>query len=134
MAQSARDIAVVILAAGQGTRMKSARAKVLHELCGRPMLGHVLSEAEALAPSRLLVVVGRDADDDRATLPLLARGLRRKAPHLTTGSQGAAPDHGRDRGDGVEDRLPDRHAVPERASELLGPKQKIDWAGPDYAS
>ncbi len=66
MAQSARDIAVVILAAGQGTRMKSARAKVLHELCGRPMLGHVLSEAEALAPSRLLVVVGRDADEVRA--------------------------------------------------------------------
>ena len=36
------SLAVVILAAGQGTRMKSSRAKVLHELCGRSMLGHVV--------------------------------------------------------------------------------------------
>jgi len=57
-----RELAVLILAAGQGTRMKSRRAKVLHDLCGRPMLGHVLAAAEALSPARLQVVVGRDAD------------------------------------------------------------------------
>ena len=57
-----RELAVVILAAGQGTRMKSRRAKVLHELCGRSMLGHVVSAAEDLGPSRLIVVVGRDAE------------------------------------------------------------------------
>ena len=57
-----RSTAVIILAAGQGTRMKSRRAKVLHELCGRPMLGYVLDAARALEPSRLIVVVGRDAD------------------------------------------------------------------------
>jgi len=51
----------IILAAGQGTRMKSGRAKVLHELCGRSMLGHVMASAEALSPERLIVVVGRDA-------------------------------------------------------------------------
>ena len=53
---------MVILAAGQGTRMKSRRAKVLHELCGRSMLGHVVSAAETLAPARLIVVVGRDSE------------------------------------------------------------------------
>jgi bifunctional UDP-N-acetylglucosamine pyrophosphorylase/glucosamine-1-phosphate N-acetyltransferase len=59
-------VAVIVLAAGKGTRMKSGRAKVLHGLCGRPMLGHVLAAVEAFAPQRLLVVVGRDADEVRA--------------------------------------------------------------------
>ncbi len=58
-------LAVIVLAAGRGTRMKSRRAKVLHELCGRPMLGHVLSTVEALEPERLVVVVGPDADEVR---------------------------------------------------------------------
>jgi bifunctional UDP-N-acetylglucosamine pyrophosphorylase/glucosamine-1-phosphate N-acetyltransferase len=62
MSDSQRPIAVIILAAGHGTRMKSRRPKVLHELCGRPMLGHVLGIAETLAPERLIVVIGRDAD------------------------------------------------------------------------
>ncbi len=60
------DTAVIILAAGQGTRMKSRRAKVLHEICGVPLLGHVLRSARALAPSRLLIVVGRDAEEVEA--------------------------------------------------------------------
>ena len=62
MPDGIRDIAVVILAAGQGTRMKSRRAKVLHDLCGRSILEHVVRSAEALEPSRLAVVVGRDAE------------------------------------------------------------------------
>ena len=60
------DTAVIVLAAGQGTRMKSSRAKILHEICGVPMLGHVLRNAKALAPSRLLVVIGKDADQVEA--------------------------------------------------------------------
>ena len=60
------DTAVIVLAAGQGTRMKSRRAKVLHELCGVSMLGHVLRNAKALSPSRLIVVIGRDAEEVRA--------------------------------------------------------------------
>lgn len=60
-----REIAVVILAAGQGTRMKSGLAKVLHEVAGRPLLGHVIHVAESLGPARLLTVVGRDADQVR---------------------------------------------------------------------
>ena len=46
--------------------MKSRRAKVLHEICGIPMLGHVLRNAKALSPSRLIVVVGHDADEMRS--------------------------------------------------------------------
>jgi len=60
------DTAVIVLAAGQGARMKSRRAKVLHEICGVPMLGHVLRNAKALSPSRLIVVIGRDADEVRS--------------------------------------------------------------------
>lgn len=57
-----RPLAVVILAAGQGKRMKSGLVKVLHELCGRPMLAYPLDVADALAPERLVVVVGRDSE------------------------------------------------------------------------
>lgn len=62
MSARTRETAVVILAAGQGTRMKSDLAKVLHPLCGRPLLHHCLAAAEATAPSRLVVIVGRDAE------------------------------------------------------------------------
>ena len=60
------ETTVIVLAAGQGTRMKSRRAKVLHELCGVPMLGHVLRSARALSPARLAVVVGKDAGEVEA--------------------------------------------------------------------
>ena len=50
--------AVIVLAAGEGTRMKSSTPKVLHEVCGRPMLGHALAAARELAPRQLAVVVG----------------------------------------------------------------------------
>ncbi len=50
--------AVVVLAAGQGTRMRSRTPKVLHELGGRSMLGHVLAAAEPLGAARTVVVVG----------------------------------------------------------------------------
>ena len=50
--------AVVILAAGEGTRMKSRTPKVLHTLSGRSLLGHCLVAADELSPQRLVVVVG----------------------------------------------------------------------------
>ncbi|WP_078912696.1 bifunctional UDP-N-acetylglucosamine diphosphorylase/glucosamine-1-phosphate N-acetyltransferase GlmU [Streptomyces sp. NRRL S-646] len=53
-----RPAAVVVLAAGEGTRMKSATPKVLHELCGRSLVGHVLAAARELEPENLVVVVG----------------------------------------------------------------------------
>jgi len=52
------DLAVVILAAGKGTRMKSKLHKVLHPLGGRPMLLHLMDTLETLAPSRKVIVVG----------------------------------------------------------------------------
>ncbi|MFE6333752.1 bifunctional UDP-N-acetylglucosamine diphosphorylase/glucosamine-1-phosphate N-acetyltransferase GlmU [Streptomyces sp. NPDC057798] len=53
-----RPAAVVVLAAGEGTRMKSATPKVLHEICGRSLVGHVLAAARELQPENLIVVVG----------------------------------------------------------------------------
>lgn len=60
------NLAVVILAAGQGTRMKSALPKVLHEAAGQPLLEHVLRAAAGLEPTRTLVVVGHGADEVEA--------------------------------------------------------------------
>ena len=56
------EIAVVLLAAGKGTRMKSRLAKVLHPIAGRPMLAYPLAAAEGLRPARLVVVVGTEAE------------------------------------------------------------------------
>ena len=53
-----RPAAVIVLAAGEGTRMKSRIPKVLHPLCGRSMLGHVLVAASELDPRRIVVVAG----------------------------------------------------------------------------
>lgn len=50
--------AVIVLAAGGGTRMKSSKSKLLHTVAGRPMLGWALDAAQALNPERLVVVVG----------------------------------------------------------------------------
>ena len=61
-----RPLAVLVLAAGKGTRLKSSRPKVLHEVCGRSLLGYPVAAAESLKPSRLLVVVGPEADEVRA--------------------------------------------------------------------
>lgn len=54
------DTAVLVLAAGPGTRMRSDTPKVLHTLAGRSMLSHVLHAIAKLAPQRLIVVLGHD--------------------------------------------------------------------------
>ncbi|MGS0687524.1 bifunctional UDP-N-acetylglucosamine diphosphorylase/glucosamine-1-phosphate N-acetyltransferase GlmU [Nakamurella sp. GG22] len=67
--------AVIVLAAGAGTRMKSDRPKVLHELAGKPMLWHALRSAAGLGPERLVAVLGHGRErvgqflDDSADLP-----------------------------------------------------------------
>ncbi len=56
-------LSVVVLAAGLGTRMKSRRAKVLHELAGLPLITHVVRTAQTLDPQTILVVVGHQAQE-----------------------------------------------------------------------
>jgi bifunctional UDP-N-acetylglucosamine pyrophosphorylase/glucosamine-1-phosphate N-acetyltransferase len=56
------DLTVIVLAAGGGTRMKSATAKVLHQIGGRSMVGHVLTAVQALAPARIVAVVGHQRE------------------------------------------------------------------------
>src|SRR5262245_62790050 len=60
-----RPVAAILLAAGLGTRMRSARAKVLHELGGLPLLRYPLAAVGALAPESIVVVVGHQADEVR---------------------------------------------------------------------
>src|SRR5208282_3465741 len=59
---SASKVSAVVLAAGEGTRMRSARPKPLHRLCGRPMVLHVLDALAEVEVSRVVVVVGHRAE------------------------------------------------------------------------
>jgi bifunctional UDP-N-acetylglucosamine pyrophosphorylase/glucosamine-1-phosphate N-acetyltransferase len=59
----------IVLAAGQGKRMRSALPKVLHGLAGKPLLAHVLEAARGLAPSRIVVVHGHGAEAVKARFP-----------------------------------------------------------------
>ena len=59
----ADDVAVVILAAGQGTRFRSDTAKVLHRAAGRSLVGHVLEAVRPLQVGQIVVVVGHQADE-----------------------------------------------------------------------
>ncbi|MEK6259272.1 MAG: NTP transferase domain-containing protein [Planctomycetota bacterium] len=61
-------VLAVVLAAGKSTRMKSALPKVLHEVCGRPMIEYVLDAARAAGVSRIVAVVGHRAELVRAQL------------------------------------------------------------------
>ncbi len=63
-----RKTAAVVLAAGQGTRMKSGHPKVLHLLAGRPMIGHVLDTLARLAPERTVVVIAPGMEDVAAAV------------------------------------------------------------------
>jgi UDP-N-acetylglucosamine diphosphorylase/glucosamine-1-phosphate N-acetyltransferase len=66
-----REIAVIILAAGLGTRMKSNKAKVLHQICGKPMINYVAEAAVKIAGDNVVLVVGHQADKVRETLSKL---------------------------------------------------------------
>src|SRR5262245_64158140 len=80
------DLHVVILAAGKGTRMKSDRPKVLHEIAGRSLIDRVLAAADGLVPATTTIVVGHGAEDVRETLgPRDGRHFVVQEPQLGTG-------------------------------------------------
>ncbi|MGW1691938.1 bifunctional UDP-N-acetylglucosamine diphosphorylase/glucosamine-1-phosphate N-acetyltransferase GlmU [Streptomyces sp. NPDC002399] len=76
---SERPAAVVVLAAGEGTRMKSKTPKVLHEISGRSLVGHVVAASRELDPEHLVVVVGHERE--RVTAHLTAVDDRLRTAH-----------------------------------------------------
>jgi bifunctional UDP-N-acetylglucosamine pyrophosphorylase/glucosamine-1-phosphate N-acetyltransferase len=77
-------LAVVVLAAGEGKRMRSSRPKVMHQVAGKPMVEHVVDVAATLRPSRTIVVIGRGADAVRSLLEERATCVVQE-PRLGTG-------------------------------------------------
>ncbi|MBD3942422.1 bifunctional UDP-N-acetylglucosamine diphosphorylase/glucosamine-1-phosphate N-acetyltransferase GlmU [Microbacterium sp. NEAU-LLC] len=90
MTDTTRDpsLAVIVLAAGQGTRMKSSLPKMLHRIGGRPLVGHVLTAAALLTPERTLVVVRHERD-------LVADAVAEIAPEADIVDQDEIPGTGR---------------------------------------
>ena len=78
--RDARPAAVIILAAGEGTRMRSAVPKVLHEIAGRSLLGHLLAACAPLSADHTLVVVGHGRNQ-------VVPALERLAPQATVVNQ-----------------------------------------------
>ncbi len=81
-------LAVIVLAAGQGTRMRSARPKVLHFLAGRSLIGHVLATASELDPAHVIAVVRHERDAVVSTITELM-------PNVTIVDQDEVPGTGR---------------------------------------
>ena len=79
------SIAVVILAAGKGTRMKSDLHKVLHPIAGRPMLLHLIASAAALHPAKTVVVTGAGREQVEAAVAPLGIVTALQAEQLGTG-------------------------------------------------
>lgn len=71
-------IFAVVLAGGKGTRMKSNRAKVLHTLCGAPMVNYAIEAIRPLTPEKIMVVVGHQAEEVEAVLPKDAEPVLQK--------------------------------------------------------
>lgn len=90
--------AIVVMAAGAGTRMNSGTPKVLHRVAGRPMIDAVLDEAERLSPKRIIVVAG----NGRKTVETLKGYLRSRDKHCVIAIQ----DPPRGTGDAVRRALP----------------------------
>ena len=83
-----RSLAVVILAAGQGTRMKSSLPKVLHRIAGRSLIAHVLDTAAGLSPSSIVAVVRHERDT-------VAEAILEHAPDTVIVDQDEIPGTGR---------------------------------------
>ncbi|WP_286795954.1 bifunctional UDP-N-acetylglucosamine diphosphorylase/glucosamine-1-phosphate N-acetyltransferase GlmU [Microbacterium sp. UBA3394] len=88
MVNTDTSLAVIVLAAGQGTRMKSATPKVLHRIGGRSLVGHVLATAQALQPAHVVTVVRHERD-------LVAAEIAEQAPDAIVVDQDDVPGTGR---------------------------------------
>jgi bifunctional UDP-N-acetylglucosamine pyrophosphorylase/glucosamine-1-phosphate N-acetyltransferase len=79
-------LAVVIMAAGKGTRLKSQRPKVLHEIGGKPLLAHVIAAASRIvAPDKIFVIVGHQAEKVRAAVAATGVQFVEQLEQLGTG-------------------------------------------------
>ena len=76
---------VIVLAAGQGTRMKSGKAKVLHEIAGRAMLEHVVLTARSLCADRIAVVVGHQKEAVKENFNTLQSAVMSAKPNSFKG-------------------------------------------------
>jgi bifunctional N-acetylglucosamine-1-phosphate-uridyltransferase/glucosamine-1-phosphate-acetyltransferase GlmU-like protein len=70
-----KDLAVIVLAAGKGTRMKSDLPKVLHRLCGRLMIGYVLQTIHKLGSGKFFLIVGHKKEQ-------VERKIKEEFPYL----------------------------------------------------
>ncbi len=86
---------ILIMAAGLGTRMKSKRAKVLHELGGAPLITHVVRAAQALDPRSIVVIVGHQAEEVEQVVLAEAGGLASFAIQATQRGTGDAVESAR---------------------------------------
>src|SRR3954468_13720686 len=89
---SSKKIGIVVLAAGKGTRMKSALPKPLHSVAGRSMVGHVIAAAEGLNPDRIVVVVGPDMPQMEEAVEQHATAIQQTV-NGTGGAALAAKEH-----------------------------------------
>jgi bifunctional UDP-N-acetylglucosamine pyrophosphorylase/glucosamine-1-phosphate N-acetyltransferase len=105
------DLAVVILAAGQGTRMKSKLPKVMHKIAGRPMINWLIETAESLNPQKIIVVSAPGVDD-------LAEAVY---PHIV-----AIQETQRGTGDAVKPALPHLEGFKGKVLILLGDEPFVD--------
>jgi bifunctional UDP-N-acetylglucosamine pyrophosphorylase/glucosamine-1-phosphate N-acetyltransferase len=90
----ARPVAAVILAAGQGTRMKSSKPKVAFEICGWPMVRHVVAAVASLKPAKTVVVVGHGREDVKAALsaePTVAFAVQKEQKGTADAVKAALP-------------------------------------------
>ncbi len=78
-------LSIIILAAGQGTRMRSPRPKVIHELAGKPLVQHVIDTAKVLDPQQVIVVVGHGAEQVRTGIANDAIQFVEQTEQLGTG-------------------------------------------------
>ena len=89
---SEENLRIVILAAGIGSRMKSSKPKVLHELAGRPLISWLIEAAEQLNPEKIIVVTAPQMDDVRAVIAPHSAVIQHKAQGTGVAVKAALPE------------------------------------------